>query len=241
VGSEMCIWLRYNETKKKYRPEKAAKIAWGAVKKKYKKNKQGKWVLKGRSTNFQFFSEELVARSEAIGDTSRDYFIEGYLITFNPVEDRPGEWNMFTRSALEEIGEQIQQIGVDMIKGDVEHTKTRMALGRKITGALAYDEIMKLVDYKIDDFGLWTKWKLDKYMDEFPKIWKQIKDGFYNAFSVEAYVDPKYVEEDYIDGRKVRKILKARLKKGTLTKSPKDFAARVMNKYLKWLSNQKCL
>ena len=221
----------FKEAKKKYGSERAAKIAWATVKKKYKKE-GNEWMLIGRSEDFTITSDNLLVRSEG-GEFSRDYFVEGYLATTNVAKDPKHGWSMLANSALLDIEEQVKELGADIFKSDLEHVKTKMDRGIKMSGLYAYDEIMTLEDAKVDEKGLWTKWKLDKYMSEFPKVWNQIKEKHFNAFSIEARYQSKDIDFDYIDGDRVAIIKHAKLEKGTLSKTPRDKSAKVTSVYEK--------
>ena len=227
------LWEKtYQAAKAKYGEERAAKIAWAAVKKQYKKEGD-KWVLKGRDLNFsgkiKMTSEKLVCRSENIGELSNDYFLEGYLAT--PTIAQDGIY--FTKDLLKDLHKQIKDLPIN-IKGDLEHIGTKMRAGRKVPEDYpTYDNFMKIVDTNVDDTGLWIRAKLDKYSENFPILWNRIKEGFYDAFSIEIALDKANMFPELVDGKYVRKATKGRIKKFTLTGDPVDTYARVTSFYTK--------
>jgi cation transport regulator ChaB len=220
----------YNAAKEKYGPDRASKIAWAAVKKKYKKEGNN-WVLKARSITFnsdlKLNSEKLVCRSELVGETSNDYFIEGYIATRNLAEDGI----VLSDTLLRDLAKQIREFPIN-VKGDLEHVGTRMKKGMKVGEDLpSYDDFMKIIDTKVDEEGLWAKVKLDKYADNFPVIWNRLKEGFYDAFSIEMYLDKSKTRLEKGNNGYMNVADGGLLKKFTLTGSPKDKHAKVTSVY----------
>lgn len=228
------IWeAAYQSAKGKYGPERASMIAWTAVKKKYKKSKD-KWVAKERSitvdTDITLTSEKLVCKSEKIGESSNDYFIEGYIATKHST---PEDSIIFTEDLLKQLEEEIKKYPIN-IKGDLEHVNTRMRMGRKVEDNLpTYDDFMKIVDTRLDSYGLWVRAKLDKYADNFPILWNRIQDGFYDAFSIEVFLDKEGIKEKFIDGKLFKEAYKGRINKFSLTGKPKDKFSKVTSAYTK--------
>jgi|TARA_R100001530_G_scaffold133997_3_gene108155 cation transport regulator ChaB len=226
-----AIWeSTFKASKVKYGPDRAAKIAWAAVKKKYQKL-GNKWVLKGRSVSFnsniKFKSQKLICRSVDVASSSNDYFIEGYIATKHLGEDGI----VLSDILLRDLEKQIREFPIN-VKGDLEHVGTRMKKGMKVDDDLpSYEDFMKIVDTKIDENGLWAKVQLDKYADNFPVIWNRVKEGFYDAFSIEMYLDKSRTRlEKSVDGY-MNVADGGSLKKFTLTGSPIDKHAKVTSVY----------
>ena len=226
------IWeSTYNSAKAKHGPERASKIAWGAVKNKYKKE-GNKWVLKGRSVLFKseitINSQKLVCRSEGIGDTSRDYLIEGYVATPNLVEE---DGMIYTPKFLRSLEKQIREFPIT-VKGDIEHINHRLESGRKVKEEIpTMEDIMNIVDTKVDENGLWIRAKLDKYVENFPMIWERLKNRFYDAFSIEVYLDERKARLVNVGNGYVREVNEGRIKSFTLTGRPADKFAKITSVY----------
>jgi len=225
------IWeSAYQAAKSKYGPDRASKIAWATVKKKYEKDGDN-WILKARSITFnsdlKLNSEKLVCRSESLGDTSNDYFIEGYIATRNLATDGL----VLSDILLRDLAKQIKEFPIN-VKGDLEHVGTRMKKGMKVGEDLpSYDDFMKIIDTKVDENGLWAKVQLDKYADNFPVIWNRLKEGFYDAFSIEMYLDKSKTRLEKQTNGYVNVADGGLLKKFTLTGQPKDKHAKVTSVY----------
>jgi len=228
------IWENtYNSAKVKYGPERASKIAWGAVKNKYKKE-GSKWVLKGRSVLFNseitIKSESLVCRSESLGDTPIDYFIEGYVATPNPCEE---DGMVYTNKFLRSLEKQIKEFPIT-IKGDIEHVNGRMEQGMKIKDEESIptlEDVMNIIETKVDENGLWARAKLDRHVKNFPMIWERLKNKFYDAFSIEVYVDKGKARLVNIGNDYVKEINEGRIKSFTLTGKPADKFAKITSVY----------
>lgn len=215
----------YNSAKGMYGKERASKIAWEIVKRKDHTSEKPVAM----KNDITLTSEKLVCRSEEIGESSNDYFIEGYIATRNIAED--GMY--FTEGLLKSIEEQIIKFPINL-KGDLEHVGTKIKQGRKVTADLpTYDDFMKIVETKLDDNGLWIKTKLDKYADNFPRLWNKIQEGFYDAFSVEVLLDKNSMTNKIIGNRIIKEATKGKIKKFTLTGTPADKYARVTSAYKK--------
>jgi len=228
------IWeAAYKSAKKQYGPERASKIAWAIVKKKYKK-KDDKWVAKERAISIEgpieLKSEQLVCRSEDTGDLSKDYFFEGVLATTNEtMQDN----DIYTPELLTKLAEEIKNYPIN-IKGDLEHVNSRMKRGMKVEDNLpTYDDFIKIEDTKVDGDKLWIRGKLDKYADNFPVIWHRIQEGFYDGLSIELFVDKNNAKLVNRNGRMLREISGGRINKFALTSKPKDKYSRVTKSYTK--------
>ena len=229
------LWERiFKQNKTKLGADSAARVAWSAVKKLFKKEGD-RWVKKGapkkmigRSENFEFSSEKLVCRSE-MGDISNDYFVEGYIATPEPNKK---DGYILTTELLEELDKQIKEMPIS-IKGDIDHINTKIARGQKINTSEVptLDNILKLEESRVDEKGLWGKFKVDKYSDAFPKVWGRIKEGFYDAFSIELYAEVGGSDLVSIEGEYLEKIKKGRIKKVSLTGQPKDTHSTITKAY----------
>lgn len=226
------IWeAAYSSSKAKYGSETAAQIAWAAVKRKYKK-KGEQWVAKARSLAMEgpveLKSEQLVCRSESIGELSKDYFIEGYLATTNETNE---DNYVYTQELLESLAEEIKNFPIN-IKGDLDHVNSRMKRGMKVEENLpTYDDFIKIVDARPENGKLWIRGKLDKYADNFPVLWSRIQEGFYDALSIELYVDKGKSRIVERNGRLLKEVYGGRINKFSLTGRPKDRYSKITNVY----------
>ena len=158
----------FNAAYKQYNSEeKAFKVAWAAVKNKYKKEGD-KWVTK----SFEFdevFADEFEFKSE-----NENFYVEGILSTtgLDNVKD------YITPECLNDMFDQIE-IGspVKVMTGGLEHEHV-----------LEDTRIMptsKIVEKNLKDGKLRIKAMINKSHPKFENIWGSIKDGFYNGFSIE--------------------------------------------------------
>lgn len=227
----MQIWESvYQANKDKFGPSSASKLAWAVVKKLYKQEDEN-WVLKARSVTaskeIEFKSERLVCRSISGEGNTNNYILEGYLVT----EGLKKDGFYFTKDLINSFDKQIRDFPINF-KGDLEHINTRMKMGKKVQDDLpTYDNFMKVIETKVDDKGLWGKIELNKYTDNFPLLWEQIKSGFYDAFSFEAFIDIASVENKVEDGKLVKYANKGRVNKFSLTQEPVDVDSKMTAAY----------
>jgi hypothetical protein len=223
------IWdSTYQSNKTKYGPERASIIAWSAIKDIKEEQPVERTITV--DTELTLTSESLVCRSEKVNESSNDYFIEGYIATKNPT---PEDGLIFTQELLNQLEQEIKDYPIN-IKGDLEHVNSRMRLGRKVEDNLpTYDDFVKIVDTKLDNYGLWVRAKLDKYADNFPILWSRINDGFYDAFSIEVILDKNEMRDKFVDGRLFKEAYKGRINKFSLTGKPKDKYSKVTAAYIK--------
>ena len=215
----------YQANKERLGPSMASKVAM-----KYIANNYDEKLIarsKTASKEIEFKSEKLVCRSISSEGTTNSYIVEGYLATVGPKND--GFY--FTPKLMKSFDKQIKELPINF-KGDLEHVNTRMKMGKKVDDNLpTYENFMKILDTKVDDKGLWGRIELDKYTENFPILWEQIKNGFYDAFSFEAYIDMGSVEDGILDGKKVKYANQGRVNKFSLTQEPVDVNSNMTAAY----------
>jgi cation transport regulator ChaB len=219
------IWeSAFKLSKEKYGAERAAQIAWAAVKKKYKKE-DDKWIA--RSESFIATSQEILCRSE-LGDTSNDYFVEGVLATTMPQSDG----KKLTQELLTEIVDDFKNTNYSP-KADIDHIGTLKERGYKVTVPETDENIMRFVDMDVrllDDgsYGLYGKAQLDRTVKNFERIWYKLQNKFYDSFSIEIY--PKAGMKKMVrtnDGKLIEEWYGGTLKKATITGQPVDRKATI--------------
>jgi len=220
------IWeSAYAAAKEKYGPERAAKIAWAAVKKKYKK-KDDKWVA--RSESFIAKSEKILCRSE-LGDISNDYFVEGILATSQVQKDNV----KLTNELFNEIVNDFNSNKLFSPKADIEHVGSLKEKGFKVDIPETDEDIVRFVELdvrQLDDgtYGLYGKAQLDRTVKNFEKIWYKLQNKFYDSFSIEIY--PKQGTKKINrteDGKIIEEWYGGTLKKATITGKPVDRKASI--------------
>lgn len=229
-----AIWeSTYSAAKAKYGPERAAKIAWAAVKKKYKK-KEGQWIKRTIDT-LEFKSEQPYLRS-VMGDIAKEYFVEGYIASTEPQIDGVA----LTRDFLEYVVDtQFKNPERALLKGDIEHAADLKELGRRIRKDVETDEdILRLVDYKIVDEAdiskLWCRFQVDRTAKNFDKILYKLKNKFYDSFSASFSIDDGgSILERAQNGDYITKAYRGRLKRATLTGTPMDKLSVLTSFYTK--------
>jgi len=167
-----------------------------------------------KSKAFTFFTDA-VSYQEFGTKAEKNYYVTGYISTDEV--DRQNE--VVTREAMEEMLEQLKS---GSIKLDVEHEtfagKAEVPIGR-------------IVDARIDKKGLWIKALLNKAHDKFDSIWKSIKDGFLDAFSIAYKV--KDVAEEFVNGQTRRLLKSLELLNVAVTGNPVNKGATMCDSFLK--------
>lgn len=176
------IWMgAFNSAYEKYKDdERSAKIAWGAVKKSYKKVGE-RWIRKAQ-TKTTVYTDRFEYKSE-----NGKYFVEGYLEVADKTPDLVGD--IVTDRCLESMLRQIP-VGLEgnvilggglMANKGIEHEHV-FNDRRIIPITKIVDRAVKSID---GDKYLWIKTQLNHHLPEFPAVWGSIQDGFINAFSME--------------------------------------------------------
>lgn len=185
VSAQKLFVKVFNKTYKNKSEEVAFKIAWSAVKKKFKK-KNGSWVAKGEG--FTLFTFEMNNNSDVFVKKSDDgeYYLEGVLSDVGV--DTQG--NRFTEETLKDYAEQINKHGIGGFithKDWKEFCLNNSHLPEEAFVAKAREErkgIIKTVKAIYDKGKLWIKGLIDK------RYLKRIK-GF-KKMSIEAVVPKRY-------------------------------------------------
>jgi len=225
----------FKAAKSKHSEERAAKIAWSAVKKKYKK-KGDKWVARAfienivlKSEPLSFKSAELVARSEGeVGE--KEYFVEGYLATTDVNRDGL----QIAPEFLEKLKDQIVDSKIN-IKGDLEHVKSLMEQGKKVDMDKIWtdEDLMLIRETEVNDGKLWVKVLLNKYVKNFDKVWYDIKQGFKDSFSVEFHTNQNKYEMIPQGDKMIKYVKDGDIHRFCLTGTPMNQSARVLKSYVK--------
>lgn len=155
---------------------------------------------------------------EEIGSKSdKEYYVKGYISTDEV--DRANE--VVTREAMNGM---VSQIKAGNVKLDIEHS------------TFAGDNdipVGRIVDAGMDDKGVWVKCTLNRHHSKFGEIWKSIKDGFLDAFSI-AYKVTNTARE-VINGTQVTLLKGLELLNVAITGNPVCRGARMSESFYKSL------
>lgn len=107
LKAQQMFMSAFNKVIDKYDEDTAFQIAWGVIKKKFKKV-EGKWIAKGMSADTFTFDIEL--KDDVFIQKAEDgnYYIEGVLSDIFPDSDG---WS-FTEDALKDFAEQINNLPI---------------------------------------------------------------------------------------------------------------------------------
>jgi len=222
-------WLNTYELAKENRSlERAEKIAWAVVKDRLN---DGSLIepLVIRSEPIEFKSKELVVRSE--GEFGgKQYFLEGYLATDEVNKDGL----QLSPEFLQDMALQIRGAKVN-IKGDLEHVNSLMEEGVKVDmgKVLTTEDIMIIKEAEMKDNKLWVKVMLNKYVDNFDKIWYEIQNGFKDAFSVEFYPKKNAYEMRPRGDKLIKYVHGGNVHRFCLTGQPMIPGAKILKNYVK--------
>lgn len=187
-------------TGKAYTDEERGRIAWSAVKNKYKKVGD-KWEAK--TAEEERIEEELPC-SEIIEFKSEDgkYYFKGYLSTF----DLDLVNDIVTPDCMKDM---LNQINVGLqgfarsVKGSADHDVYWTGDSQKIP-------ISKITNATVDNRGLFVEGMFNIDHPEFKQIWNQVENGFLDGLSIE-YRPVDFSFKD-MDGKKIRVLNKLLLK-----------------------------
>jgi len=150
----------------------------------------------------------------------KNYMIEGYISTSDL--DRVGD--IVTKECLEDM---LVQIKTKNIKLDVEHEVTessKLPIGR-------------IIDAKLDSVGLYVKAVLNDASPEFENVWKSIRNGFLDAFSI--LYRPVAAVDKFVNGKKARMLNKLDLVNVALTGNPVNPQCVLTDAFAKSLNSLK--
>jgi len=185
-------------TSKAYTDEERAKIAWNAVKRKYKKVGES-WEAKNEEeVDFEPFYSDLLEYKAADGK----YYFKGYLSTFDVdlVND------LVTQECMKDMLMQVNAgLGgfVRGVKGSLDHDVYHQ-------NDPMLPPISKITSAIVDTKGLLVEGMFNPDHPQFPTVWNQVQNGFYDGLSIE-YRPIDFSFKD-IDGKKVRVLNKVLLK-----------------------------
>lgn len=190
-------------TGKSYTDEERGKIAWSAVKQKYKK-KGEKWEAKQDGDFEDEPDEEDFVFSELLEFKAEEgkYYFKGYLSTFDVdlVND------LVTPDCMKDMLNQINAgVGgfVRSMKGSPDHDVYH-------TGDTQRVPISRITSGKLDNKGLFVEGMFNPDHPEFKNIWNQVQNGFLDGLSIE-YHPTDFAFKD-INGKKIRVLNKIQLK-----------------------------
>jgi len=183
VKAQQMFLQAFNKSYDEYGETRAFKIAWGVVKKKFKRIND-KWVAKGMGFNLYTFELEvndtLIQKSE-----DGEYYLEGILS--DTMTDKEGK--KFTEEALKGFARQINENG---LSGFITHEDWKdfcinnSHLGDEVFIAKARKRkgILKVIKAIYEKGKLWIKALIDK------RYLKRVKK--FNKMSLEAYIPKSY-------------------------------------------------
>jgi len=179
------IWISaFNNSYKKYGEERARKIAWSAVKSKFKKVKD-KWVSKKakKAVDLQndLFQVETTAQKfdTKVGEKGR--YIMGYASTY----DTDMQLERFTKPVLEKVRNKML---------DSRHNKVVLFHNTKDV------PIAKIVDAQVDDKGLFVTMKMNDAHPRSNEVFKSVREGFLDGMSIRGKaIDIELLYDDEID------------------------------------------
>jgi len=171
----------FNSAYKKYDEATAFKVAWAAVKKKYKPTTTGKWVLHSKGIKKYY-----VKTDSNFGDKLR--FVE-FVVTSPTLTSKK---ERIHRTFIRNVGNRL--VGV---KGDLEHANV---LGLD----LPKDWIIKIIDSKVIGDEIHATAVFNNLHPYSKEVWKLIKEGKMGASIELAYDEKDYYLDElgrvYVDG-----------------------------------------
>lgn len=189
----------FNVAYEKYKDDaRASKIAWSAVKQKYKKVGED-WQAKSGAASGFIYSDKFEFKSEG-PDGNKDYFVKFYLSTSMP--DKVND--IVTKHCQIDMCQQVKasrDIHAITLKGNDDHEQIlydRNLLSRAM-----------IVDADVDDAGLYAVAKMNKYHPEFENYWGSISEKFIDAVSME-YIPEVWTTEIH-EGKSYRVLDKVKL------------------------------
>jgi len=173
-------------------------------------NMENRYIFTTDSVHYQ------VVENKSTGE--KDYFITGYISTsdldiYNDIVTEKGLKSMF------------EQLKSKTIKLDYDHEAWRDSPNILPVG--------KIIESRIDSKGLWVKAELNDASPKFKSLWKSIRKGFVDAFSI-AF-KPITVVTKNINGVTVRLLDNVELLNVALTGVPVNSHAKITDVMMKAL------
>lgn len=153
--------------------------------------------------------------------SQKEFRVKGYISTEEV--DRANE--IVTKGAMNEM---LNQIKSGNVKLDIEHST--------FTGENDIP-VGRIVDAGIDAKGLWVEAIINKNHEKFDSVWKSIKDGFLDAFSIAYKVKEKAV--DMVNGVRVTLLKSLELLNVAITGNPVNRGAKMTESFYKSLHYMK--
>lgn len=204
-------------------PERAGKVAWGAVKKKYTK-KADEWVSRGGAI---ISTKSIILRNF---DTDGDTFVEAYVTSFEPDDGdsttaNGGESYMVSREAGIKIAKELESL---KLGGGIEHDT--------FEGSKTYDEdaddVWTVIKADVDNEGVKALFKLNKKSKRYQEVLDGINRKKYRGASLEIIASNSGMKLKKVGNRYVNEIVDFKRIVGvTLTRSPLDKKARIKATY----------
>lgn len=203
---------------------KAAMAAWSTVKAKYKKDSEGKWILKG---GFVTTQEVILRNFESDGD----FFFEAYVTSWEPDNGdmtgaNGGESVAISKEAGMQIAKDLEEL---KLGGGIEHDT--------FEGSSTYDEeadkVFTFVKAAVDERGVKTLVKLNKNSKRYAIAKEGILRGLYQGLSLEVFpATAGFTYKTTSEGKPYKELNRvARTVGATLTKNPLDNRARINKTY----------
>lgn len=145
----------------------------------------------------------------------KEYHVKGYISTDEI--DRANE--VVTKECMADM---VTQIKAGNVKLDIEHST--------FTGENDIP-VGRIIDAGIDAKGLWVEAIINKSHSKFDSVWKSIKDGFLDAFSIAYKV--KSAVKDIINGVQVTLLKNLELLNVAITGNPVNKGARMTESFYK--------
>lgn len=193
IGAQKIFKSAFNASYKKHGEERAFKIAWVAVKRRFKRV-DGKWVAKGLGHCFYRFelkqSDNLFIQKGKDGE----YYLEGVLSDSNP--DSMGK--KFSPETLKDFAHQINKRGIfggithnewDSLKMKYSHLSEEEFVKKALNERKG---ILKVIKAVFNKGKLWVKALIDKrYLNHVSK---------FKSMSIEALIPKKYQQGNRYTG-----------------------------------------
>lgn len=112
-----------------------------------------------------------------------EFYVEGYIATY----DKDKVNDVITRKGMESIYDTVTEV-----KADLEHEAfVPDDKGYGVFGSRSgLIPVGKVEEKRLDNIGVWVKAKLNPHLKGFEALWKSVKDGFVDSFSI-AFSEPQ--------------------------------------------------
>jgi HK97 family phage prohead protease len=166
-----------------------------------------------------FVTDTLVHETWGMKGKDQNYYVTGFIST--------DEVDLYSEVvAPEAMKSMIEQLKSGNIKLDVEHDtfkgKADIPIGRIVDAKMVSENGVNKI---------WVKATINKSHSKFQEVWKSIKDGFLDAFSI-AY-KPISVMEKMVEGANVKLLKAIELLNVAITGNPVNKGSRMVESFMK--------